>query len=121
MHCSFLSSFAGGNVDVSHVMGKGFPMDKAPHETIKELLIFATGSGISPIRSLIESGIIQVSPISGPVEDGIQLQQKHRTYLFYNAAQMAGGFCRSFLAVAVESPLYTMKGCYKTCMTRQVV
>ncbi|KAK9837357.1 hypothetical protein WJX84_001967 [Apatococcus fuscideae] len=49
----------GGNVDVSHVMGKGFPMDKAPHETIKELLIFATGSGISPIRSLIESGIIQ--------------------------------------------------------------
>lgn len=50
----------GGKVDVSHVMGNGFPIDKAPHETIKELLIFATGSGISPIRSLIESGALEV-------------------------------------------------------------
>ncbi len=41
-------------------MGKGFPLDKAPPETIKEILIFATGSGISPVRSLVESGQLQV-------------------------------------------------------------
>lgn len=56
-------------MDVSHVMGNGFPIDKAPHETIKELLIFATGSGISPIRSLIESGALEVNP--APATHGI--------------------------------------------------
>ncbi|KAL9241995.1 hypothetical protein vseg_016042 [Gypsophila vaccaria] len=39
-------------------MGTGFNLDRiSPPEAFPTLLIFATGSGISPIRSLIESGL----------------------------------------------------------------
>ncbi|CAL1381685.1 unnamed protein product [Linum trigynum] len=47
----------GDVVELSQVMGKGFAIDQIdPPEKYPTLLIFATGSGISPIRSLIESG-----------------------------------------------------------------
>lgn len=48
---------SGGVVELGAVMGKGFPVDRiSPPEEFPSVLIFATGSGISPIRSLIESG-----------------------------------------------------------------
>ena len=50
---------AGSEIHASPVMGKGFPIDKCPPETFPTLLIFCTGSGISPIRSLIESDALQ--------------------------------------------------------------
>lgn len=38
-------------------MGRGFDVDEiSPPEEFPTVLVFATGSGISPIRSLIESG-----------------------------------------------------------------
>lgn len=47
----------GDVVELSQVMGNGFEIDKIdPPEDYPTVLIFATGSGISPIRSLIESG-----------------------------------------------------------------
>ncbi|OAY31413.1 fruit protein pKIWI502 isoform X3 [Manihot esculenta] len=47
----------GDVVELSQVMGKGFQLDRiSPPEKYPTVLIFATGSGISPIRSLIESG-----------------------------------------------------------------
>ncbi|KAJ9554198.1 hypothetical protein OSB04_018243 [Centaurea solstitialis] len=47
----------GDFVELSPVMGKGFSTDRiSPPEDYQSVLIFATGSGISPIRSLIESG-----------------------------------------------------------------
>ncbi|KAD0410225.1 hypothetical protein E3N88_44310 [Mikania micrantha] len=47
----------GDFVELSPVMGKGFDTDEiSPPEEYRSVLIFATGSGISPIRSLIESG-----------------------------------------------------------------
>ncbi|CAN6549548.1 unnamed protein product [Malus baccata var. baccata] len=47
----------GAVVELSQVMGKGFDVDRIePPENYPTVLIFATGSGISPIRSLIESG-----------------------------------------------------------------
>ncbi|XVF02196.1 hypothetical protein REPUB_Repub04eG0155200 [Reevesia pubescens] len=47
----------GDLVELSQVMGKGFNIDMInPPEDYPTVLIFATGSGISPIRSLIESG-----------------------------------------------------------------
>ncbi|KAG6524231.1 fruit protein pKIWI502-like [Zingiber officinale] len=47
----------GDVVELSVVMGKGFPVDRiSPPDAFPTVLIFATGSGISPIRSLIESG-----------------------------------------------------------------
>ena len=42
----------GGRLDVSRPEGRGFPLELARG---KDLLLFATGSGISPIRSVIES------------------------------------------------------------------
>lgn len=50
----------GTEVDVSPVMGKGFPVEKSSPAEFPTLLIFATGSGISPIKALIESDAIQV-------------------------------------------------------------
>lgn len=47
----------GDSVELSQVMGSGFDVDSiSPAEEYPTVLIFATGSGISPIRSLIESG-----------------------------------------------------------------
>ncbi|GAA0145841.1 hypothetical protein LIER_05937 [Lithospermum erythrorhizon] len=47
----------GDVVELSCAMGKGFHMDQvSPPQYYQTILIFATGSGISPIRSLIESG-----------------------------------------------------------------
>ncbi|WP_224248593.1 ferredoxin reductase domain-containing protein [Hyalangium gracile] len=42
----------GERVEVSPPKGRGFPLDQARG---RDLLLFATGSGISPIRSVIES------------------------------------------------------------------
>ncbi|XP_073049940.1 fruit protein pKIWI502 [Primulina eburnea] len=47
----------GDVVELSSAMGKGFNIDEiSPAENYQTVLIFATGSGISPIRSLIEAG-----------------------------------------------------------------
>ncbi|KAJ0247977.1 hypothetical protein HA466_0163540 [Hirschfeldia incana] len=47
----------GETVELSAVMGNGFDMGRVdPPEEYPTVLIFATGSGISPIRSLIETG-----------------------------------------------------------------
>ncbi|XP_057484916.1 fruit protein pKIWI502-like [Actinidia eriantha] len=47
----------GDIVELTQVMGRGFDVDQiSPPEEYSTVLIFATGSGISPIRSLIESG-----------------------------------------------------------------
>ncbi|KAI3730626.1 hypothetical protein L1987_61798 [Smallanthus sonchifolius] len=47
----------GDVVELSPVMGKGFNTAQiSPPEEYRSVLIFATGSGISPVRSLIESG-----------------------------------------------------------------
>ncbi|KAK1281114.1 Fruit protein [Acorus gramineus] len=47
----------GDVVEVSGVMGSGFEVGRiSPPEVARTVLIFATGSGISPIRALIESG-----------------------------------------------------------------
>ncbi|KAL3631380.1 hypothetical protein CASFOL_024364 [Castilleja foliolosa] len=47
----------GDVVGLSAVMGKGFEINRiSPPENYQTVLIFATGSGISPIRSLIEYG-----------------------------------------------------------------
>jgi len=42
----------GSQVEVSRPEGRGFPLEQVRG---KDLLLFATGSGISPIRSVIES------------------------------------------------------------------
>ncbi|KAH6763071.1 oxidoreductase [Perilla frutescens var. hirtella] len=47
----------GDIVELSPAMGKGFDLEQiSPPENYQTVLIFATGSGISPIRSLIEAG-----------------------------------------------------------------
>lgn len=46
----------GSQVDVSDVLGKGFQVDKIPADAYPICYLFATGSGISPVKALIESG-----------------------------------------------------------------
>lgn len=47
----------GDVVELTRAMGAGFDIDRiSPPNEFPAVLIFATGSGISPIRSLIESG-----------------------------------------------------------------
>ncbi|XP_052187171.1 fruit protein pKIWI502 [Diospyros lotus] len=47
----------GDVVELTQAMGRGFDIHQiSPAEEYPTVLIFATGSGISPIRSLIESG-----------------------------------------------------------------
>ena len=59
------SANEGDTVDVSQVLGNGFPMDEN-FEGFKydfptqNVLLFATGSGIAPIRAVIESGQLSV-------------------------------------------------------------
>ncbi|EFJ45138.1 hypothetical protein VOLCADRAFT_106094 [Volvox carteri f. nagariensis] len=48
----------GTEVAVSPVMGKGFPLDRLPASNTTAVLMFATGSGISPIRAVIDSGTL---------------------------------------------------------------
>ncbi|XP_015941719.2 fruit protein pKIWI502 [Arachis duranensis] len=47
----------GDVVELSSVMGNGFDISRIdPPEKFGTVIVFATGSGISPIRSLVESG-----------------------------------------------------------------
>eukprot|EP00967_Tisochrysis_lutea_P145401 scaffold272996_cov19-Tisochrysis_lutea.AAC.1 len=43
------------------LQGKGFPVDQIPAASFPTVLMFATGSGISPIKAVIESGVLEVS------------------------------------------------------------
>ena len=53
-------------MDVSPVIGSGFPVDRAPPEQYPTLVVFATGTGIAPIKALIESSSLDVSPLAAP-------------------------------------------------------
>lgn len=53
---------AGAELLVSDAQGKGFPVDRVPAADYPTVLLFATGSGISPVRSLIESGALAGRP-----------------------------------------------------------
>ena len=55
-------------------MGKGFRPERAPAKQFPTCFIFATGSGISPVRALIESNELQV-----------------RLHDFHPGMQVAGG------------------------------
>ena len=49
---------AGKQVEVSPVSGKGFAIDRIPPSDYHTVLLFATGTGISPIRAAIASGLL---------------------------------------------------------------
>lgn len=55
----------GDSVSTSAVMGKGFPVDKIPPKSAQMLFMFATGTGISPVKALIESGTLQARTTEG--------------------------------------------------------
>lgn len=51
----------GDKVSVSPVMGKGFPVANVPVSDFDTMLIFATGTGISPIKALIDAGALDAT------------------------------------------------------------
>jgi NAD(P)H-flavin reductase len=54
----------GAEVGVSPVMGKGFDLSGASAADCPTALLFATGSGISPIRALINSGELKARDVT---------------------------------------------------------
>jgi ferredoxin-NADP reductase len=48
-------------VQVSQVMGNGFSVDSVPPAIAETMLIFATGSGISPIKALIDADALEAT------------------------------------------------------------
>ena len=47
-------------MDVSPVIGSGFPVERAPADKFPTLVVFATGTGIAPIKALIDSASLDV-------------------------------------------------------------
>lgn len=67
----WITESAGGTkVQISQVLGNGFPMEenlegyKFDFPT-QNILLFAAGSGLAPIKSAIESGQLNVQPVAG--------------------------------------------------------
>lgn len=67
---------AGDSLQISDVMGKGFGMSAAPPDQVDTLLIFATGTGISPIGSMLDAGKEQ---------GGVLCGQYSKVVVFYGA------------------------------------
>lgn len=59
------SASAGDAVEVSPVAGKGFAIDRIPASEYHTVLLFATGTGISPIRAAIASGLLNGGSAGG--------------------------------------------------------
>ncbi len=76
-------------------MGKGFPIERAPPSEVPYLFIFATGTGVGPIKALIESQALQVS--------ALQSYQKR-------VAQM--GLC-SLIQCTMD---YMLQQCFPSCL-----
>ena len=53
------TNFPGDTIWISQPMGQGFRLESVPPADDPSILLFATGSGISPIRALIESGALR--------------------------------------------------------------
>jgi ferredoxin-NADP reductase len=49
---------AGLELEMSQVLGGGFPVADKLDDSVEDVLLFAAGSGISPIRSVIESRVL---------------------------------------------------------------
>lgn len=54
---------AGTTWPTSPAMGKGFPVDSLA-EDVNTVLLFAAGTGISPIKAVIESGKLDGKKVS---------------------------------------------------------
>jgi ferredoxin-NADP reductase len=49
---------AGQGLSMSPVAGKGFAVSKLKDPSPGGVVLFATGSGISPVRALLEEGVL---------------------------------------------------------------
>ena len=58
------SAPAGTEVEMSQVMGPGFKCTGDALDGVTDVILFAVGSGISPVRSVIESGVLEGKAVS---------------------------------------------------------
>ncbi|CAM9170858.1 unnamed protein product [Choristocarpus tenellus] len=63
---AIITAVSGSTVDMSPVMGKGFPikenLDGYKYDfPTQNIILMATGTGIAPIRAALDSGILEVS------------------------------------------------------------
>lgn len=69
--------YSGDELLASAVMGKGFPVEQIPPDDVGTLFMFATGTGISPVKALIESG-------------ALDLEKRQSSILYYGALDRDG-------------------------------
>ncbi len=62
-----------------YIQGKGFPVERIPASDFPTVLMFATGSGISPIKAVIESGVLEAD--------------KRKKVKLYYGTKSAGEYC----------------------------
>uniref|UniRef100_A0A7S3UG52 Oxidoreductase FAD/NAD(P)-binding domain-containing protein n=1 Tax=Picocystis salinarum TaxID=88271 RepID=A0A7S3UG52_9CHLO len=62
-----------GVIEVTDPLGKGFRLEMLEPEDVEEVILFCTGTGLAPIRSLVEE--------QGPT--GLHPEQKRRVQLWY--------------------------------------
>jgi len=58
------SAPVGTELEMSQVMGPGFKCTDGALEGVTDVMLFAVGSGISPVRSVIESGVLEGKSVS---------------------------------------------------------
>ena len=97
------ASGEGTGVLVSDVMGKGFPVDRVAG--VGNVFVFCTGSGISPIKALIESGTLQAA--SGSRNVTLYYGAKNRDAMAY--ADLIGEWEKAGVKVV---PVFSETGVY---------
>ena len=70
-------------------MGKGFNLEKAPPAEFPYLFIFATGTGIGPIKALIESHALKVASGHSPEQPTFHTSRAHVLIILQHAWQHA--------------------------------
>lgn len=102
----------GDKIEVSPVMGKGFVLAPiSPAEAFPNVFIFATGSGISPIRALIEATEENGGLAASKRNGGVRLWIGSRTAAHLPYADRFGAWERAGVKV---TPVFSqgLGGCY---------
>lgn len=92
----------GSDLDVSPVMGKGFQVkDRAPLASCPNVYLIATGTGIAPIRALINSGELDI-----PNRESVALYYGYRNQDYCAYSEEIESWVSHLLATLLFSPFF---------------
>ena len=92
----------GSDLDVSPVMGKGFQVkERAPLASCPNVYLIATGTGIAPIRALINSGELDI-----PNRESVALYYGYRNQDYCAYSEEIESWVSHLLATLLFSPFF---------------